>query len=62
MEAEMNDEITRRDWVVLVTGVVMASIVDPEVEGAESGQQNVPAERCPYFDQPLFCKGRKYCQ
>jgi hypothetical protein len=61
-EADMNDEISRRDWVVLVTGVVVASIAAPEVEGAESSQQSAPAERCPYFDQALLCKGKKYCQ
>lgn len=59
----MNDDISRREWVVLVSGAGMALTAAPQVEGAEPVQECLPAaDRCPYFDQPLFCKGKKYCQ
>ena len=58
----MNDEISRRDWVVLMAGAGTASLVAPEIEAAEEGQQTPPTESCPYFDQPLYCKGNKYCE
>ncbi len=59
----MNDDISRRDLVVLMSGAGMASIATPPVEGAAAARECAPAaDRCPYFDQPLFCKGKKYCQ
>jgi hypothetical protein len=58
----MNDDISRREWVVLATGAGAASVVASEAAGAVAPQPDSSSDRCPYFDQPLFCKGRKYCQ
>jgi hypothetical protein len=59
----MNDEISRREWVAIATGAVTASTVAfGSEETAAANQEPAPAEQCPFFDQPLFCKGKKYCQ
>ena len=55
----MNDDISRRDWVALAVAAGTATMAPGETK---VDQQSAEAERCPYFDQPLFCKGRKYCQ
>jgi hypothetical protein len=59
----MNDEISRREWVAIATGAATATTV---VMGSEempaADQTRAPGDQCPFFDQPLFCKGKKYCQ
>lgn len=59
----MSEDISRRDWIALVGGAGAASMAAAQAEGAEPAQECPPAaDRCPYFDQSLFCQGKKYCQ
>ena len=55
---------TRRDFIKDTVVVGAAAAVGSATYAAESGAETVksgsPAgetERCPYFDQPLLCKG-----
>ncbi len=58
----MNDQISRREWVALMTAAGAASSAATRVEADEAGQPAASEDLCPYFDQPLFCKGKQYCR
>ena len=58
----MNEQISRREWLMLMTAAAAASSAAPGVEAAEEDQEAGSEDRCPYFDQPLFCKGKQYCR
>ena len=55
---------TRRDFIkdaaIVGTAVAAGTGVEPETTRADMVYDNVEVDesiRCPYFDQPLFCKG-----
>ncbi len=58
----MADELKRRDFLV-TTAALSGSLIAPAPGQSPADSQACPGDaRCPYFDQPLFCNGERYCE
>lgn len=68
----MKNTINRRKFIAnsiaaglsacLATGTITNLVPAKENTWKYPENSAVPAERCPYFDQPLLCCGEMYCE
>lgn len=58
----MPDELKRRDFLATSAALGGTLVTATPSQGAADPKACPNDPRCPYFDQPLFCGGERFCE